>query len=224
MSFYLGSATEKLSHYMEEVRKAIVRLERNGSGHLEDRVRDCAASMFGTVTMKHFLVKCLYDLVVLSNSHECPHEDIVTGEFKLEEFASAHFVDFVKALYQDLCSKVADPANVLANNPWVVCGDDRKEEIVVENIKCCGGVLNNSQNGLKKRILIGLDSNNSVMSPFRRSAGPGLPVIVWFATGEFLGEIEIDCRGKVDCTVRPNLAYIYNCFVLYFQYIINVSQ
>ena len=79
---------------------------------------------------------------------------------------------------------------------------------MVENIKVCGGELNNSQNGLKKRILIGLESHNSVKSPFRRSAGPGLPVIVWLATGEFLSEIEIECRGKVDLIQTTHRAVV----------------
>lgn len=193
---------------MKLVRNALNRLERNGSGHLEDRVRDYAASMFGTLTMKHFLAKCLYDLVVLSNSHECPHEDLVTGESKLEEFAIAHFVDFVKALYQDLRSRVSDPSNILENNPWVVECEGKEEEIVIANIKACGGLLNNSQNGLKKRILIAFETNNSVISPFRRSAGPGLAIIVWLATGEFLGEIEIDCRGKVDLIQTTHRAVV----------------
>ena len=51
------------------------------------------------------------------------------------------------------------------------------------------------------------------MSPFRRS---GLSIIVWYATstsstresGEFLGEIELDCRGKVDLLLTTHRAVV----------------
>jgi hypothetical protein len=191
------------------IRDALDRQERNSSGYVEDRVRDIAANMFGVSTMRTFLIKCLYDLVVLSNPHECSHEDIVLGESQLEVFAKACFVGFVEAFYEHLLKTTNDPSNILVKNPWVVLG-----EIVVENIKASGGVLNSSQNSMKKRILNALESDNSIMSPFRRSAGPGLSVIVWCATkttgesGEFLGEVEVDCRGKVDLLLTTRRAVV----------------
>jgi hypothetical protein len=165
--------------------------------------------MFGVSTMRPFLAKCLYDLVVLSNPHEHSHEDIVDGESQLEQFARDHFVAFVQAFYEHLCLKVDDPSHILANHPWVESGT-----IWTENIKSSGGVLNNSQNAIKKRILYAVESNDVVMSPFRRSAGPGLCIIVWKATcvtgdpGEFLGEIQVDCRGKVDLLLTTHQAVV----------------
>ena len=162
---------------LKTIREALDRQERNSSGYVEDRVRDIAANMFGVSTMRRFLIKCLYDLVVLSNPHDCSHEDIVSGESQLEVFAEARFVEFVEAFYKHLLNTTNDPSNILVKNSWVVSG-----KIVVENIKASGGVLNNSQNGMKKRILNALEFHNSIMSPFRRSAGPGLSIIVWCAT------------------------------------------
>lgn len=194
---------------MDRQEKAIDRVERNGSGFVEDRVRESAANLFGPRTMNTFLAKSLYDLVVLSNPHDYSHEDIVAGEYELAQFAREHFVAFVHAFYEHLCSKVEDPSHILVNYPWVVSG-----EVVVENIKRCGGVLNNSQNDIKKRILYALESTDETMSPFRRSAGPGLSIIVWKATrmphspGEFLREIEVDCRGKVDLLLTTRRAIV----------------
>jgi hypothetical protein len=165
--------------------------------------------LFGVSTMKTFLAKCLYDLVVLSNPHEYSHEDIVAGETQLEQFAREHFVAFVHAFHEHLCLNVEDPSHILLDNPWVVSG-----AVVMENIKVSEGVLNNSQNAIKKRILYALDPNDDVMSPFRRSIGPGLCIIVWKATcvsdgpGEFLGEIEVDCRGKVDLLLTTHRAVV----------------
>lgn len=36
---------------LKEIRQALDRQERNSSGYVEDRVRDCAGSMFGYSTM-----------------------------------------------------------------------------------------------------------------------------------------------------------------------------
>ena len=211
--FFSGTniSNDAFTSELKTIRKAIDRQERNSSGYVEDRVRDCAASMFGICTMRRFLVKCLYDLIVLSNPQDYSHEDIVAGESQLEEFARAHFHRFVKAFYEHLCSKVEDPSHVLANNPWVMeatAGEGTDGNISVTNIKACGGVLNNSQNELKKRILYALESTDSVMSPFRRSAGPGFPIVAWVATSEFLGELEVDCRGKVDLLLTTHRAVV----------------
>lgn len=204
-----GAVEPSLAAELKSIRKAIERQERNSSGYVEDRIRDSAANMFGVGTMRPFLAKCLYDLVVLSDPHEYSHEDIVAGEAQLEQFAREHFVAFVQAFYEHLCSKVDDPAHILGNNPWVVSG-----AVVMENIKSSGGVLNNSQNAIKKRILYALEPNDVIMSPFRRSVGPGLCIVVWKATcvsdgpGEFLGEIEVDCRGTVDLLLTTRQAVV----------------
>jgi hypothetical protein len=207
--FSSGRAEPSLAAELKIIRKAIDRQERNSSGYVEDRVRDSAANMFGVSTMRTFLAKCLYDLVVLSNPQEYSHEDIVAGETQLEQFARDHFIAFVQAFHEHLCLKVDDPSQILADNPWVVSG-----EIVLENIQSSGGVLNNSQNAIKKRILYGLESTEVDMSPFRRSVGPGLCIVVWKATcvpdgpGEFLAEIEVDCRGKVDLLLTTHRAVV----------------
>lgn len=185
---------------------------RNNSGYVEDKVRECAASMFGISTMKSFLVKSLHDLVILSSPHDYSFEDIIIAEAKLEEFAQNNFVEFIVALYDYLCKTVDDPGNILADNPWV----DEDNVPIVDNIKACGVVLSNSQNALKKRILFAIENAaDSIMSPFRRSNGPGLSIVVWFATseydvldGEFLSEIEVDCRGKVDLLLSTNRAVV----------------
>ena len=153
--------------------------------------------------MKTFLVKCLYDLIVLSNPHEYSHEDIVAGENQLEAFVRSQFVPFVQAYYLHLKSTVADPSGVLSRNPWVV-----NDQVVAENIKACGGVLNNSQRGFAKRIKKATEPEDNVMSIFRRSTGPGLSVVVWCACGEFLGEVELDCRGKVDLLLTTKRAVV----------------
>ena len=48
----------------------------------------------------------------------------------------------------------------------------------------------------------------NVMSIFRRSTGPGLSVVVWCACGEFLGEVEFNCRGKVDLLLTTKRAVV----------------
>ena len=69
---------------------------------------------------------------------------------------------------------------------------------MTNNIKTCNNMLNSSQREMTKRILNTLEpSSNSSISVFRRSAGPGLSVVIWCACGEFLEELELDCRGKV---------------------------
>lgn len=188
---------------MKEIRQALDRHERNSSGYVEDRVRDSAGNMFGFSTMRTFLAKCLYDLIILSNPHEHSHEDIVAGETQLEMFARDHFVSFVEAYYDFLKDKVSDPSGVLSDNPWVVDGI-----VVVENLKACGGVLNNSQRDLVKRIMKAMEPVDNVMSVYRRSTGPGLSVVVWCACGEFLGEVELDCRGKVDLLLTTKRAVV----------------
>jgi len=188
---------------LKEIRQALDRQERNSSGYVEDRVRDCAGNMFGFSTMRTFLAKCLYDLIVLSNPHEYSHEDIVAGENQLEAFAREKFLAFVEAYYEQLKIQVVDPSGVLLNNPWVVDGS-----VIGDNLKACGGVLNNSQRDLVKRIKKAMEPPDNVMSIFRRSSGPGLSVVVWCACGEFLGEVELDCRGKVDLLLTTKRAVV----------------
>lgn len=88
------------------------------------------------------------------------------GETQLEQFAREHFIAFVQAFYEYLCLMVDDPSDILGNNPWVESG-----ALVIENIKASGGVLNNSQNAIKKRILYALESNDVLINSFRCSAG-----------------------------------------------------
>lgn len=170
---------------------------------MEDKVRDNAGSMFGFSTMKTFLAKCLYDLIVLSNPHDYSHEDIVAGETQLVAFAGTHFVAFVQAYYEHLMATVPDPSGVLSRNPWVV-----NDQVVADNLKACGGLLNNSQRDMVKRIKKTTEPADNVMSVFRRSTGPGLSVVVWCACGEFLGEVELDCRGKVDLLLTTKRAVV----------------
>ena len=188
---------------LKDIRKAIDRQERNNSGNVEDKVRDGAGNMFGFNTMKTFLAKCLYDLIILSNPHEYSHEDIVAGENQLEAFVRDNFVAFVQAYYEHLKTTIHDPSGVLSLNPWIVGG-----VIVAENLKACGGVLNNSQRDMVKRIMRTTEPADNVMSVYRRSTGPGLSVVVWCACGEFLGEVELDCRGKVDLLLTTKRAVV----------------
>lgn len=197
---------------MKDIKRALDRQERNNSGYVEDKVRERAASMFGISTMKSFLVKSLYDLVTLSSPHDFSYEDRLVAESKLEEFAKNNFVAFIGAFYDYLCENVDEPSNILAGNPWVV-----DNAPMVDNIKLCDGVLNNSQNALKKQILFAMeeDGTDSTMSPFRRSNGPGLSIVIWVATsehgiefGEFLSEVEVDCRGKVDLLLSSHRAVV----------------
>lgn len=188
---------------IKAIKKTIDRQERNSSSYVEDRVRDIAGNMFGSRTLGSFLAKCLYDLVVLSSPHECSHEDIVEGENRLDQYATENLSNFIKAYYSYLIENVDDPTQLLVKFPWVI------EEIVnIDNIKCCGGVLNNSQNAMKNRILFALEPVDTIMSPFRRSAGPGLSIIIWCACQEFLGELEVDCRGKVDLLLTTHRAVV----------------
>eukprot|EP01031_Cornospumella_fuschlensis_P025840 gene25840-31207_t len=52
------------------------------------------------------------------------------------------------------------------------------------------------------------------MSPFRRSDGPGLSILVWCATsgadscGEFLDELPVDCFGEVDLLLTTHRAVV----------------
>jgi hypothetical protein len=171
--------------------------------------------------MKPYLAKCLYDLVVLSNPAESSHEDVVAGESQLEAFASAHLIDFVHAYYQRLLHlrKAAEDTRgilVLQKRPWVVPGGSGGlSQIQIDNIKASGQVLNTGENDMKKRILNALETNDAVMSPLRRSSGPGLSIVIWRATckpdltgGEFLSELELDCRGKIDLLLTTRRAVV----------------
>lgn len=117
------------------------------------------------------------------------------GVASLANCAKANFTSFVKALWLNLCGKVDDPSGIMTENPWET--SDGVDQVSYDNIKSCGGVLNNSQKVLKDRILF-VEREDHVMDPFRRSKGPGLCIIVWLATEEFFLEVEVDCRGKVD--------------------------
>eukprot|EP01031_Cornospumella_fuschlensis_P024684 gene24684-29827_t len=152
--------------------------------------------------------------VVLCSPHEYSHEDVIAGESQLEQFARDRFVAFVKAFYEHLCEIVDDPSRVLAHNPWVVPGAGAEEVIVIGNVKSSSVVLSNSQNAMRNRILYALEVRDTIMSPFRRSAGPGLSIVVWCATsgadscGEFLEELQVDCFGEVDLLLTTHRAVV----------------
>jgi len=187
------------------MREAIDRIERNDNIYVEEKVRGYAANMIGDIAVKQFWAKTLYDLVILSHPHQYSYEDMLVGESKLEEFSQSHFLEFVQAFYQHLCGIVTinDSTNILIGNPWVeetVDGETTKYTINIDNIKSSDDLLlDNFQKELKKRILY-----DTLMSPFRRSLGPGLAIIVWIAIGEFHFEIEVNCRGEVEIIHSTN--------------------
>ena len=74
------------------------------------------------------------------------------GVASLANCAKANFTSFVKALWLNLCGKVDDPSGIMTENPWVETSDG-VDKVSYDNIKSCGGVLNNSQKVLKDRIL-----------------------------------------------------------------------
>lgn len=119
----------------------------------------------------------------------------------MDAFARVNFVAFVEAYYQHLKAKVNDP--VFLNNPWVVDGT-----VKIGNLKSCGGVLNNSQRDMVNHIKNAMEPADNIISEFRRYNRPGLSVVVWIACDELLGEVEFDCRGKVDLLLTTKRAVV----------------
>jgi len=213
----LRETVDRQERNITSLLKTVDRQERNSSSFVEDRIRDIAGNIFGSNAMKRFLAKSIYDLVLLTSPFESPHEDLLTGESVMEVFARSHFVAFVGAFYQRACSTCMDPKQkkLLETNPWISTRTDGTKEIVIENIRLCGSALNKSQRAMRKRIMFVVESTDPASTPFKRTMGPGLAIVVWASTsaqdsaaGDFMSELELDCRGKVDLIFATRKAVV----------------
>jgi hypothetical protein len=162
---------------------------------IEDGVRTIAATMFGEQAIRSFVAQSLNDLVrLLASPSEQEYDSLVSGEQRLISFAKIHFVAFVQAFFEHLKVKLNETDKIrLEKNPWVVDG-----KIIADNIEACRGVLNDSQRRIMFKIMRALKPEDNDMDVFRLSSGPGFSVLVWSTCGEFLSEVELDCRGKID--------------------------
>ena len=195
----------------------LARQENSTNAYAIDRARERATNYFSKSSVAPLMVKCIYDLVILSNPQCCTRDELVERELQLENYARTQFIAFINAFYEHVCNHIDDYFNILKDNPWVV-----SDCVVMANIISAEPLLNYAQNEIRKKILYVLELNDHIINPFRRAAGPGLSIIIWAATsncgsreGEFLRELPVGCRGQVQLSQTTHRAEVMGVEIVY---------
>ena len=156
--------------------------------------------MFGDSIMKRYLVKSIRDLAVLVVSKDS-QDNLIAADEKFKLFAKDNSTIFVSNYYEFLLKTVND-STILNSHPWA-CELNNTISVIPSNIR----VLNKPQRELTSRVLKVID-NTSTIDPFYLSTGPSISVIVWKCTGEFLNELELDCKGRIDILKQTKQAVV----------------
>lgn len=179
-----------------ESSRLIFQLSQDNGSIVEESVRSKAESKFGTMTVSTFLLRSVFDLAKISLPHETSQDQIQLSVIKIIAAVEDRFADYVTAL-QDMALKRFEDAESRKRleEKWV-----EEKEIKWSRIGQSLAIIKSDGHlaELVKKVLFVNPKKSHAISPFMRSDGPGLGVCVWSACGEFVDELELDCRGKVD--------------------------